>query len=74
MKARTVSIRSMIATAVFVAAMSFGAVQAIATEGSNPGTQYQSCNNIACIAECEGFGGDLGPGGPGKPLTCYCCG
>ncbi len=74
MKSRRISFRSMIATAVFVAAMSFGAAQAIATEGSNPGTQYHSCDSIACVAECGSFGGSLGPGGPGKPLVCYCCG
>lgn len=74
MKARKVSFRSMIATVAFVAAMSFGAAQAIATDGNSPGTRYAGCSSTACRAECPGFGGDLGPGGPGKPLTCYCCG
>lgn len=74
MSKRTVSFRAMLAGAVFAAAMTFGAVQAIATDGSEPGTQHEGCNSWACKKECAPFGGDLGPGGPGKPLQCYCCG
>ena len=74
MKMRRVSFRSLILGAAFVAAMGFGAAQAVATETGTAGTQYESCNSWACRNECPGFGGSLGPGGPGKPLQCYCCG
>jgi hypothetical protein len=74
MKKTRMSLRSMLAAAVFASAMAFGTMQAIATDASQPGTQYVGCNSWACRKECGSFGGDLGPGGPGKPLKCYCCG
>jgi hypothetical protein len=74
MKKTRVSLRSMLAAAVFASAMTFGAVQAIATDASQAGTQYAGCTSPACKKECGSFGGSLGPGGPGKPLKCYCCG
>ena len=73
MKRRTM-LRQLFTGAVFAAAMGFGATQAIATGGDDPGTRYESCTAWACKQECAPFGGDLGPGGPGKPLVCYCCG
>ncbi len=74
MSKRLKTIRNVIATAIFASAMGFGAMQAIATDASDPGTRYWGCNAWACKKECAPFGGDLGPGGPGKPLQCYCCG
>lgn len=74
MHTRKVSFRSLVAGALFAAAMGFGATQAIATDGDDPGTRYEACNSWQCRQECPGFGGTLGPGGPGRPLTCYCCG
>ncbi len=74
MKMRRVSFRSLIFGAAFFAAMGFGAAQAVATETNTEGTQYASCSAWACRTECAGFGSNLGPGGPGKPLKCSCCG
>ncbi|ALN90563.1 hypothetical protein LG3211_1587 [Lysobacter gummosus] len=53
--------------------MGFGAFQVVAGNGSAP-AQSESCDAFACRTECAEFGGDLGPGGPGRPLVCYCCG
>lgn len=74
MQARKHSLRTIIASVSFAAMMAFGASQAIATDADDPGTRYASCSAWACKQECAPFGGDLGPGGPGKPLICYCCG
>ena len=74
MKMCRVSFRSLVLGAAFAAAMVFGAAQAIATETNTAGTEYASCSAWACRTECPGFGGNLGPGGPGKPLKCFCCG
>ena len=52
-------------------ALGFGAVQALAIDDTPDAV---GCRSFACRTECAPFGGDLGPGGPGKPLTCYCCG
>jgi hypothetical protein len=74
MSKRIASFRTLLAGTVFAGAMVFGTMQAIATDASDPGTQYVGCNSWACKKECAPFGGDLGPGGPGKPLKCLCCG
>lgn len=74
MQARHIPVRSLLMGFAFAVAMAFGATQAIATDMDDPGTRYEACNAWACKKECAPFGGDLGPGGPGKPLQCYCCG
>jgi hypothetical protein len=40
----------------------------------DPASPQGLCNQTACRAECGVFGGHLGPGGPGEPLQCRCCG
>lgn len=74
MQTRKVPFRALVMGALVAAAFGFGATQAIATETGDIGTRYESCSAWACKQECAPFGGDLGPGGPGKPLQCYCCG
>lgn len=74
MQARKRSLRTILASVSFAAMMAFGASQAVATDADDPGTRYESCTAWACKQECAPFGGSLGPGGPGKPLVCYCCG
>lgn len=62
-------------TAVFAIAIAgplgFGVLQAT-TASADP--QPVGCKSFACRTECAPFGGDLVPGGPGKPLRCACCG
>ena len=72
MKLRWNSICKSVLSLAFVGAMGFGAMQAMASP-TDSGTNA-TCNAWACRAECGSFGGELGPGGPGKPLQCYCCG
>ncbi len=74
MKLSKATIRNLLLGVAVSAAMGFGAAQAIATDSAAPGTQHESCSAYACKLECAPFGGSLGPGGPGKPLQCYCCG
>jgi hypothetical protein len=71
MKQRWTALRNGMAAAVFLACMGFGAVQATAGDGIE---KDAACSAWACQQECAPFGGELGPGGPGKPLVCYCCG
>ncbi|MGH8084599.1 MAG: hypothetical protein ACREPV_04925 [Lysobacter sp.] len=73
MKHRTRTIRIALAALLFSTAMGFGAAQVFASNGMKGDTQV-SCDSWACRKECGSFGGDLGPGGPGEPLQCYCCG
>lgn len=73
MKARNRGVRLVLAALLFSAAMGFGAFQVVAGDGAAP-SQESSCDSIACRTECGDFGGELGPGGPGRPLVCYCCG
>jgi hypothetical protein len=54
-----------------VGTMGFGVLQATA---STEPTTRASCGAFACRTECAPFGGDLVPGGPGRPLQCACCG
>ena len=63
-------VRGLAAVAV-VGALGFGTVQAFATDS---GPKPVGCNSWACRNECAPFGGNLGPGGPGQPLVCRCCG
>lgn len=74
MQVRKRSFRTFVAGTMFALMMGFGVSQAIATDADDPGTRYESCSAWACRQECAPFGGSLGPGGPGKPLICYCCG
>ncbi|MCI2261955.1 hypothetical protein [Xanthomonas indica] len=71
MKQRWTALRNGMLAAVFLASMGFGAVQAIAGDGIE---KEAACSAWACQQECAPFGGELGPGGPGQPLICYCCG
>lgn len=71
---RTRALRIAVSTLVFSVAMGFGAFQVVANDGTNPRDTQASCNAWACRQECGSLGGNLGPGGPGKPLKCYCCG
>ncbi|MFD0325312.1 hypothetical protein [Lysobacter gummosus] len=70
---RNRGVRVVLASLLFTAAMGFGTFQVVAGNGSAP-AQSESCDAFACRTECAEFGGDLGPGGPGRPLVCYCCG
>jgi hypothetical protein len=72
MKKRKTLFHAALAAASFACALTLGAGQAIATDGTQ--APAESCSAWACRQECGVFGGDLGPGGPGKPLQCYCCG
>jgi len=64
-------VRTAVIAIAVVVPMGFGVVQATAsTTTSKPA----SCNAFACQTECAPFGGELGPGGAGEPLRCYCCG
>lgn len=74
MKLRSIGFRNVLLGLGVSAAMLFGAAQAIATDSASAGTRYETCSSFSCKKECGEFGGDLGPGGPGKPLVCYCCG
>lgn len=74
MKHRTRSVRIALAALLFSTAMSFGAFQVVAGDGAGVQAENEACSAWACRQECQGFGGDLGPGGPGQPLQCYCCG
>ena len=65
------TMRNAAAAALFVGCMGFGAMQAMAEDGED---REASCSAWACAQECAPFGGQLGPGGPGQPLQCYCCG
>ncbi|MBN7135352.1 hypothetical protein A7A76_01505 [Lysobacter enzymogenes] len=65
--------RIALAALLFCAAMGFGAFQVVAGNGAAP-EQSNYCDHVSCRAECPDFGGDLGPGGPGRPDVCYCCG
>ncbi|MBB6367292.1 MULTISPECIES: hypothetical protein [Xanthomonas] len=71
MKQRWTALRNGMLAAVFLASMGFGAVQATAGDGIE---KEAACSAWACQQECAPFGGELGPGGPGQPLICYCCG
>ncbi|MBN6151754.1 hypothetical protein JR065_15515 [Xanthomonas sp. AmX2] len=71
MKQRWMSLRNGIVAALFLTSMGFGAMQAVAGDGAET---KAACSAWACQQECAPFGGDLGPGGPGQPLQCYCCG
>lgn len=73
MNKRNRGVRVVLAALLFSAAMSFGAFQVIAGNGAAPAPS-ESCDSFACRSECPEFGGELGPGGPGRPLVCYCCG
>ena len=73
MKHRTRTLRIALAALLFSTAMGFGAAQVFASNGMKSDTQA-SCDSWACRKECAPFGGNLGPGGPGEPLQCYCCG
>lgn len=72
MKTRNRNFRMALAATLFSVAMGFGAFQAFASGGAQ--SEQASCNAWACRQECGALGGNLGPGGPGKPLRCYCCG
>jgi hypothetical protein len=74
MKKRALVLRNIVAGGLFAAVMAFGAAQAIATNNGETGSQLVGCNSFACKKECGALGGNLGPGGPGKPLKCFCCG
>lgn len=63
-------IKTALVTAGVAGSLVFGFVQATAEAETRPA----ACNAWACRTECAPFGGELGPGGPGKPLQCYCCG
>ncbi|MCC4597800.1 hypothetical protein NRY95_21200 [Xanthomonas campestris pv. phormiicola] len=71
MKQRWTALRNGMVAAVFLASMGFGAMQATAGDGIG---KDAACSAWACQQECAPFGGELGPGGPGQPLVCYCCG
>lgn len=73
MKHRTRVVRIALAALLFSTAMGFGAATVFAGNGMRGDTQA-SCDAWACRAECGSLGGELGPGGPGEPLQCYCCG
>jgi len=64
-------VRTAVLAIAAVVPMGFGIVQATA---STTAPKPVGCNSFACRAECAPFGGDLGPGGPGQPLRCLCCG
>ena len=70
MKLRWTTIRNSMIALAFAGSIGFGLKQATASDAPKPA----GCNSFACRAECPGFGGELGPGGPGKPLQCFCCG
>ena len=72
MKQRWILIRNSLAVIGFLGTIGFGVAQATATRA--PAAPSAGCNAFACRAECAPFGGDLGPGGPGEPLRCFCCG
>lgn len=74
MKQRSRSLRIALAALLFSTAMGFGVFQVAADSGVSAQPQEGSCDAWACRTECQGFGGDLGPGGPGQGLVCYCCG
>ena len=64
-------LRNTLLTLSVAGTMGFGIVQATASTPKGP---QVGCNSFACHTECAPFGGDLVPGGPGKPLRCACCG
>lgn len=74
MKHRTRALRAALAALLFSTAMGFGAAQVFADDGVRGDAPQAACDAWACREECGEFGGELGPGGPGKPLMCYCCG
>lgn len=74
MKHRTRTLRIALAALLFSTAMGFGATQVFADDGMRKDAQQAACDAWQCREECAGFGGELGPGGPGQPLQCYCCG
>lgn len=73
MKQRTRNLRIALAALLFSTAMGLGAFQVFASNGATDQNQA-SCDAWACRQECGSLGGELGPGGAGKPLQCYCCG
>lgn len=73
MKSRWAAIRNTVIAFAFLGSLAVGARQAVSSDG--PATpEGGSCNQWACKTECAPFGGSLGPGGPGEPLQCRCCG
>lgn len=63
-------IKTTLLAAAVVGPLGFGVLQATASPPAKP----VGCKSFACKTECAPFGGDLVPGGPGKPLRCACCG
>jgi hypothetical protein len=65
-------LRNALVASAFIGAMGFGTMQAVATDA--PADRAACGRQWQCDDECGPLGGHLGPGGPGQPLECYCCG